>query len=63
MKVRATVHMEVPEVLVIALHLCLNIAPVNDQTSHGKPKKIETDILKFSLKLLRPLYWYLQGKL
>ena len=47
MKVRAIVHMEVPEVHVIVPPLCLNIAPGNDQTSHGKPKKIDTDILKF----------------
>ena len=38
-KVRAIVHMEVPEVLVIALHLCLNIALGNDQTSHGESKR------------------------
>ena len=39
MKVRAIVHTEVHEVLATALHLCSNIAPGNDQTSHGKSKR------------------------
>ena len=47
--------MEVPEVLVIALHQCLNIALGNDQTSHGESKcyfivkksMLVTDVLNY----------------